>query len=128
MKKTEEQYKKQNTAVFKSATERLVFPLQAKVSLFICPVLPLFSLSLLKLLSLKRVYCQRLTLLNGTSQLKRRARSARGPVFPALHTFFFFSHLKLISAAENRSHVPIISFSFLFCASFFLISQLLGFI
>lgn len=32
VKKTEEQYKKQNTAVFKSATERLVFPLQAKDS------------------------------------------------------------------------------------------------
>lgn len=42
-KKTEEHYKKQHTAVFKSATERLALSLLAKVSVF--PSTPSGSLS-----------------------------------------------------------------------------------
>lgn len=46
-KKNEEQYKRQHTAVFKSATERLALSLLAKVSLF--PSTPFGSLFQLQL-------------------------------------------------------------------------------
>lgn len=103
-KQTEENYKKKPTAVFRSATERLLSSLLTKVSLFSSP--PSQHVAVVKLL--KRTYqkslrwgktalhAKLLTFINGPSQRLHLTHYAMGPVFQQLIFFgCFFSLLPL---------------------------------